>query len=78
MSTLRQIIELESVKIGVVLLILGGMQMAPDALAANLKDFADRAYGRSPSGVVWSDRSNTASVARTVHIFESVEGPFTA
>jgi hypothetical protein len=57
-------------------LILGGIQSEASALEANLKDFVDRAYGNSPSGVAWGPRSNTASTARTVHIFESVDGPF--
>lgn len=59
-------------------LILGGLQTRADALAADLKDFADRAYGRSPSGIAWGDRPGAASLARTVHIFESAAGPFTA
>ena len=59
-------------------LILGGLQTRPDALAADLKDFVDRAYGRSPSGVAWGERPGSASLARTVHIFESAAGPFTA
>ena len=57
-------------------LILGGLQT--DDLAFTVKDFIDRAYGRSPSGVVWGPRSTSASVARTVHMFKSVDGPFTA
>jgi hypothetical protein len=55
-------------------LIMGSLQC--DDLEFTIKDFIDRAYGRSPSGVAWSDRSTAASVARTVHMFESVDGPF--
>jgi hypothetical protein len=56
-------------------LILGAIQT--DSLAENLKEFVDRAYGRSPSGVTWGERSSAASLARTVHIFESIAGPYT-
>jgi heme-degrading monooxygenase HmoA len=55
-------------------LILGGIQTSQ--LAENLREFYDRAMGVSPSGVAWGPRSTAASVARTVHIFESVNGPF--
>lgn len=55
-------------------LILGALQC--DDLAFTIKDFIDRAYGRSPSGVAWSPRPKSASIARTVHLAESVQGPF--
>ena len=57
-------------------LILGALQC--DDLEFTIKDFIDRAYGRSPSGVAWSPRPKSASIARTVHIAESVQGPFPA
>lgn len=57
-------------------LILGGMQTEEADLPANLQDFIDRAYGRSPSGVAWGERSTAASLARTVHIFKSIAGPW--
>lgn len=57
-------------------LILGALQC--DDLAFTVKDFSDRAFGRSPSGVAWSVRPNTASIARTVHMAESVDGPYPA
>jgi hypothetical protein len=55
-------------------LILGGIQT--DRLPETLKEFIDRANGTSPSGVAWGHRSSSASLARTVHIFESIAGPF--
>jgi hypothetical protein len=55
-------------------LILGGIQT--DQLEATLKEFYDRAMGTSPSGVAWGDRSKAASIARTVHVFESVSPRF--
>lgn len=57
-------------------LILGGLQT--DDLDFAVKDFIDRAMGTSPSGVSWGVRSDAASVARTVHLFKSVDGPFHA
>ena len=57
-------------------LILGGLQTTDDHLGFVVKDFAARAGGVSPSGVVWGDRSTSASVARTVHLFRSIAGPF--
>jgi hypothetical protein len=57
-------------------LILGALQC--DDLPFAIKDFTDRAYGRSPSGVVWGPRSSAASTARTVHLAESISGPFPA
>jgi len=57
-------------------LILGGLQAGERDLAFVTKDFADRAGGTSPSGVVWGPRSTSASVARTVHLFKSIAGPF--
>jgi hypothetical protein len=53
-------------------LILGGLQT--DALETTLMEFYDRAVGRSPSGIAWADRNSSASLARTVHIFERVSG----
>jgi hypothetical protein len=41
-----------------------------------VQDFIDRAYGRSPSGVAWGERSTAASIARTVHMSESIDGPY--
>lgn len=55
-------------------LILGALQC--DDLAFTIEDFIDRAWGRSPSGVVWSPRPKAASIARTVHIAASLQGPF--
>jgi hypothetical protein len=55
-------------------LILAGLQT--DDLPSALKEFYDRAVGQSPSGVAWGPRCSAASVARTVHVFESVAGPF--
>jgi hypothetical protein len=55
-------------------LVLGGIQT--DQLEATLKEFIDRANGTSPSGVAWGFRSTAASLARTVHIFESIGGPY--
>lgn len=57
-------------------LILGALQC--DDLAFTIQDFIDRAYRRSPSGVAWSDRPKSASIARTVHMAESVDGPYPA
>ncbi len=57
-------------------LILGALQC--DDLKFTIKDFIDRAYCRSPSGVNWGERSTAASVARTVHMSESVDGPYPA
>lgn len=56
-------------------LILGGLQT--DDLDFAVTDFTARASGTSPSGVVWGPRSTAASVARTVHLFKSIAGPFT-
>jgi hypothetical protein len=55
-------------------LILGGIQT--DQIEATLKEFVDRANGTSPMGVAWGHRSTAASLARTVHIFESIGGPW--
>lgn len=55
-------------------LILGALQC--DDLLFAIKDFQARAYGSSPSGVAWSVRPKTASIARTVHMAESIAGPF--
>jgi heme-degrading monooxygenase HmoA len=57
-------------------LILGGMQVGDRDLGFVCKDFADRAGGTSPSGVAWPERSSSASIARTVHLFKSIAGPF--
>lgn len=57
-------------------LILGALQC--DDLKFTIQDFIDRAYGRSPSGVAWTDRPKSASIARTVHMAESVDGPYPA
>jgi hypothetical protein len=56
-------------------LILGGLQT--DDLAHAMDDFKARAAGTSKSGVAWAPRSTSASVARTVHVFKSIAGPFT-
>jgi hypothetical protein len=55
-------------------LILGALHC--DDLSFTIQDFIDRAYGRSPSGVAWTPRPNCASIARTVHMAESVDGPY--
>jgi hypothetical protein len=57
-------------------LILGALQCTD--LKFTIQDFIDRAYGRSASGVAWSDRPKSASIARTVHMAESVDGPYPA
>jgi hypothetical protein len=57
-------------------LILGGIQT--DRLPETLKEFTDRANGVSPMGVAWGHRSSSASLARTVHVFESIGGPYLA
>lgn len=56
-------------------LILGGIQTEQSELKGNLTEFIDRAFGRSSSGIAWGDRSTAASLARTVHVFESIAGP---
>lgn len=45
-----------------------------DDLALTIKDFSDRAGGRSPSGVAMAPRSDSGSFARTVHYFRKVSG----
>jgi heme-degrading monooxygenase HmoA len=55
-------------------LILGAVQT--DNIKFVVQDFIDRAYGRSPSGVAWGERSTAASIARTVHMSESIDGPY--
>jgi hypothetical protein len=57
-------------------LILGAMQT--DDLPATFAEFIARANGQSSSGTNWGPRPQSASVARTVHIFASVQGPFEA
>jgi hypothetical protein len=57
-------------------LILAAMQT--DDLPATFAEFIARANGRSTSGSNWGERSQAASVARTVHIFASIQGPFSA
>lgn len=45
-----------------------------DDLAFTVKDFSDRAQGRSPSGIAFAPRSSVGSVARTVHYFHKLSG----
>lgn len=45
-----------------------------DDLAFTVADFAARALGHSPSGIVMQPRSSAASVARTVHYFRKISG----
>lgn len=45
-----------------------------DDLALTVKDFSDRAQGKSPSGVAMEPRSDSGSFARTVHYFAKVSG----
>lgn len=45
-----------------------------DDLAFTIKDFVDRALGRSPSGIAMAPRSSAASTARTVHYFDKISG----
>jgi len=45
-----------------------------DDLALTVKDFSDRAGGRSPSGIAMAPRSDSGSFARTVHYFRRVSG----
>ena len=57
-------------------LILGGLQT--NDLDYTVREFTDRALGTSVSGVAWAPRSTAASVARTVHLCESLQGPYPA
>ncbi|QIG80747.1 hypothetical protein [Stakelama tenebrarum] len=45
-----------------------------DDLAFTVKDFSDRAQGKSPSGIAMEPRSDSGSFARTVHYFGKVSG----
>jgi hypothetical protein len=45
-----------------------------DDLALTVKDFSDRAQGKSPSGIGMEPRSDAGSFARTVHYFAKVSG----
>jgi hypothetical protein len=45
-----------------------------DDLAFTVKDFSDRAQGKSPSGIAMAPRSTSGSFARTVHFFRKVSG----
>ncbi len=45
-----------------------------DDLAFTVKDFSDRAQGKSPSGVAMKPRSDAGSFARTVHYFRKISG----
>jgi hypothetical protein len=45
-----------------------------DDLALTVKDFSDRAGGRSPSGIAMQPRSDAGSFARTVHYFRKISG----
>jgi hypothetical protein len=45
-----------------------------DDLAFTVKDFSDRAGGRSPSGITMQPRSDAGSFARTVHYFRKISG----
>jgi hypothetical protein len=45
-----------------------------DNLALTVKDFSDRAGGRSPSGIAMQPRSDSGSFARTVHYFRKISG----
>jgi hypothetical protein len=45
-----------------------------DDLALTVKDFSDRATGKSPSGIAMEPRSQAGSFARTVHYFAKISG----
>ena len=45
-----------------------------DDLAFTVADFSARARGVSPSGIAMAPRSDSGSVARTVHYFRKVSG----
>lgn len=45
-----------------------------DDLALTVKDFSDRAQGKSPSGIAMQPRSDAGSFARTVHYFRKISG----
>lgn len=45
-----------------------------DDLALTVKDFSDRAQGKSPSGIAMAPRSDAGSFARTVHYFRKISG----
>lgn len=55
-------------------LILAGIQTQD--MDGALTEFRKRALGGCAPEVAWGPRSTAASIARTVHIFESVQGPF--
>lgn len=48
--------------------------MQTDDLFFTVRDFSARARGVSPSGIAWSPRSKSGSIARTVHYFEKISG----
>jgi hypothetical protein len=56
--------------------VYSGMQT--NDVAGAIKEFQDRALGKSDPSVNWGPRSTAASHARTVHVFGSVAGPVTA
>ncbi|MBB6253312.1 hypothetical protein [Nitrospirillum iridis] len=45
-----------------------------DDLAFTVKEFSDRAQGKSPSGIAMAPRSDAGSFARTVHYFRKISG----
>jgi hypothetical protein len=45
-----------------------------DDLRFTIQDFAARARGASPSGIVFQPRSSAGSLARTVHYFRKISG----
>ena len=45
-----------------------------DDLALTVKDFSDRAQGKSASGIAMQPRSEAGSFARTVHYFRKISG----
>lgn len=45
-----------------------------DDLAFTVKDFSNRAQGKSPSGIAMEPRSDAGSFARTVHYFRKISG----
>lgn len=45
-----------------------------DDLLFSIKDFSDRALGKSPSGIAMEARSKAGSFARTVHFFRKISG----
>ncbi len=45
-----------------------------DDLAFTVRDFSNRAQGKSPSGIAFQPRSAAGSLARTVHYFRKISG----